>query len=373
MKRFEDIKLILYDERLRDSVLVQKCNKFFSQGDKNVIVYRTADEFNSIVNRLRVNGYHSKDVLILVDFKGRFIQRCPGSPGMICCNYYILNTCLNCLFNCSYCYLNAYLNTFGIMQFVNVDEMRDEYLQFLANCPTDIFVRIGTGEFTDSLMIDDVTELGRELIAISNARENVILELKTKSNNIDHLIDIEPKGNTVLAWSINTERNALRYEKDCASIHERIEAARMAVSAGYHIAFHFDPIIIYPGWEEEYRDLIHTLFTAVDTEKIAWISMGCFRYSSGFKEICRDFAHGGELFVEEMFPGQDGKFRYLKKKRIAVYKKIKEFIELYTHIPFLYMCMESRDVWGAVFDRAYRSSRDLELDFSNHISRIFSR
>lgn len=253
------------------------------------------------------------------------------------------------------------------MQLTNIEGVYREINDFLKKTHTDRIYRIGTGEFTDSLMIDETTGIGRDLIERMSPFKNVMFELKTKSNNIDHLLNIKERGNAVLAWSLNTERNILRYEKYTAPLLERIEAAKKADEADFYLAFHFDPIIIYNGWEDDYKNTIDLLFKSIDPEKVVWISLGCFRYSPGFKDILRGKFPNEDLTIEEMFPGLDGKFRYLKKKRIEIYRKMKEYINHHTDKPFLYLCMENSEIWNSIFNKYYSSSEELERDFNEHL------
>ena len=51
-----------------------------------------------------------KKRLALSRFKGSFLKKCPGiSPGMVCCNYYVVNLAKNCIYDCSYCFLQDFL------------------------------------------------------------------------------------------------------------------------------------------------------------------------------------------------------------------------------------------------------------------------
>ncbi|MBN2039958.1 MAG: hypothetical protein JW864_07960 [Spirochaetes bacterium] len=309
--------------------------------------------------------------MVLKPFKGRFFQMCPGSPGVICCNYRVINTCFGCIYDCAYCFLNSYLNTFGITQFTNTQDLLAEIDNFISTSDGRFLYRIGSGEFTDSMMIDEVTGLGRLLIDKFKDCGNAMLELKTKSDNVDHLLNIKHKGNAVLAWSLNTERNIALYEKDTALLDERLEAAEKACKAGYFLAFHFDPIIVYPEWEKDYKSVVKKLFSVINPEKIVWISMGGFRYTPSFKEILRELFPAEELTVQEMFPGVDGKYRYLKKNRIDIYRKMKSFINEFTDKPFVYLCMETKDVWSSVFGRYYDTSELFEKDFAEYLQKTF--
>jgi spore photoproduct lyase len=360
MKTVNDIKAVIYDVGDEGNNIVKK---FLSLG--GVLKVPCDSEFKG-------EGYKSKEVIILKRFKGRFIQKCPGSPRVICCNYMILNTCFNCLYNCAYCYLGSYLNSFGITQFINTEELYESLRELVNNGGGRVY-RIGTGEFTDSLMYDPLTGIGRDLIGITSPFKNVMLELKTKSGNVDHLLDVRERGSAVLSWSLNTGRNIGLYENDSASLDERLAAAGKASSAGYFTAFHFDPIIIYDGWMDDYKNTIDRLFREVDPEKIVWISLGGFRFMPDFRDVLRESGRYNGLASGEMFPGIDGKLRYLKRNRVNMYRTMKSYIEKHRGRPFIYLCMESADVWRSVFGREYSSSDDLDRDFSGHMKDVFLR
>lgn len=296
---------------------------------------------------------------------GRKFQKCPGSPNVICCNYYLLNTCFNCLYNCTYCFLNSYLNSYGIVQFLNLDDLSGLIKAHCENAGHA--VRIGTGEFTDSLMYDEVTSISGRLIEETASIKNLFLEFKTKSSNVDHLLGVQNKGNAVLAWTLNTQRNIDLYEEGASNIHERIDAAVKAQKSGYNIAFHFDPIIRYENFIEEYYKIIELLAGRVSSERVVWISLGCFRYSPGFKEIIKKEFPEEKLTVEEMFPGCDGKYRYLAPERADIFKKFREKIEQHFPDVFIYLCMEDSWMWDKVFNRKYAVSEDLEGDFSEYL------
>ncbi len=91
----------------------------------------------------------------------------------------------------------------------------------------------------------------------------------------------------------------------------------------------------------------------------------------GFKEILRDKFPDEELTIQEMFPGIDGKFRYLKKNRIDVYSKMLNYIRNFSHKPYVYMCMETSDFWKTVFNKDFANPAALEKDFCGYLKDNF--
>jgi spore photoproduct lyase len=357
------VKVIIHLKEDRDNPIVRR---FLGLEGKRIIECGDEHELDQAIETVKRRGIPSKEAVILKKFQGRMFQKCPGSPGVICCNYLLLNIGFNCLYNCTYCYLNYYLNSYGLIQFINLEAPFREIVDTVRQDRNRVY-RVGTGEYTDSLMFDDVTGMGASLVTGGARYRNLFIELKTKSNNIGHLLEIREKGNAVLAWSLNTTRNIALYEGGTAGLEERLRAAVAACDAGFLTAFHFDPIITGDGNVDEYLEVVDQIFYNVDPERVAWISLGCFRHSPGFKEIIREVFPGQKLTTAEMFPGQDGKFRYLKRTRIAVYRAMLDRIRSHTDVPFVYLCMESEGVWSEVFNVEYHTSDDLEKAFSGHL------
>ena len=370
MNSFDSIKAVLHNRDDLKYHMASEIIKISEIKKKEIIEFCDENDLSLKITELK-KRFQSKEVLILKEFMGRKFQKCPGSPNVICCNYYLLNTCFNCLYNCTYCFLNLYLNSFGIVQFVNLEDLKD---LIKSHCSSiNHAVRIGTGEFTDSLMFDEITSISEDLIESTSTIPNLFLEFKTKSSNIDHLEKIKKKGNTVIAWSVNTQTNIDRYEEGASSIHERIEAAAKVQKWGYNTAFHFDPIIKYNNFMEEYFKIIELMADKLDYSKIAWISLGCFRYTPGFKDIIKNNFPREKLTVEEMFPGCDGKYRYLTSERTEIFKRFREKIKHHFPGVFIYLCMEDSSMWHEVFNKDYTSSEDLENDFNNHLQENFTK
>ncbi|MEK6197697.1 MAG: DNA photolyase, partial [Desulfobacterales bacterium] len=222
--------------------------------------------------------------LLLGKNRGRFFKPCPGTKEYICCDYQVLNIGMNCPMDCVYCILQAYLNNPYLSFFVNVEDMLGELTEAFTQNP-DRFWRIGTGEFTDSLALDQLTGLSRVLVQFMRSKKSAVLELKTKTDVVGNLEGLDHGGRTVVAWSLNSPVIVAREELRAASLDQRLAAAAKCASWGYKLAFHFDPIIYHSGWQDGYAETIERLFATVPKENIAWISMGCLRYLPALKKI----------------------------------------------------------------------------------------
>ena len=163
----------------------------------------------------------------------------------------------------------------------------------------------------------------------------------------------------------------LRTEQEAAD--QRLEAARRCQEAGYPLGFHFDPIIEYPGWEEDYRGLIEELFRHVDPRGVIWISLGTLRYPPGLERVIRERFPATEVLQGELLPAEDGKFRYLKPLRIGIYRRVVSWLREHYEDLFIYLCMEREDVWQEVFGRKPGGTAALMDLFDSKVREFFRR
>ncbi|MFH1283156.1 MAG: spore photoproduct lyase family protein [bacterium] len=290
-----------------------------------------------------VSPFLIKDSLILAEQKGPFILRCPCSPNQIPCGYWIIDWGMGCPYKCSYCYLNYYQNCRGILVYVNINRCFVELEEFLSKQKQ--IVRIGTGEFIDSLALEGVVPVAKRFVEYFAKKDNAVLELKTKSTCIEHLLKLKHKKRTVISWSVNTKHVAKIEEIGAPSVVARINAAKKAQSAGYPIGFHFDPICYYQGWENDYKDLVDQIFKKITPESVEWISLGTLRFNPALKNILRDHYPNQRLLLGELIVGQDGKMRYVRPLRVKIYNTVADYLLKYIPRSKLYLCMESPEIW----------------------------
>jgi spore photoproduct lyase len=301
----------------------------------------------------------AKRKLYLTQHKGDFLKKCPGSEGQVCCNYFVINFASNCPMDCSYCYLQEYLaDNAELKVFSNLGDLIDEADRTLSR-HRGVFFRIGTGEITDSLALEPYTGMVGELIPYFAEQPNVLLELKTKSNCVDSLLHFDPKGRIVVAWSMNPQKVIDRDEHFTASLSERLSAARRCQDAGYRLGFHFDPMIEYPGWEGDYQAMMEETFAAIDWRRLAWVSMGVLRDTPGLKRAMRERLPKTGLLTGEQVLCPDGKLRYFQPLRVAMYRKMVQWIRRAAPTVRIYLCMETREVWEQVFGYAPACEKEL--------------
>lgn len=289
-----------------------------------------------------------KQVLLLCRNLGEFLKRCPATKAYRCCGYQVINTGTGCPMDCVYCILQAYLNTPYMTFFVNTEDLVAELTEKCARADTPL-LRIGTGEFTDSMALDRITGLSTKLVSFFAGQNRAMLELKTKGAFIDNLKDLDHNGRTIMAWSLNSPEIAAEQERRTARLEERLQAAARCASWGYPLAFHFDPIIDHGGWQEGYRQTIRKLFAAVPASAIRWISLGAFRFIPKLKQIGTGRFPQSPIYYHEFVDGLDNKQRYFRSLRTKLYRWLYEELKRWSDPrTCIYFCMESDEIWHEV-------------------------
>ena len=305
-----------------------------------------------------------KKRLALSRFKGSFLKKCPGiSPGMVCCNYYVVNLAKNCIYDCSYCFLQDFLGNNPMqVAYVNVEDLLVELEEVFTQNPDRNF-RVGTGELTDSLALDAIVPYTAYLLPFFNQQSNAVLELKTKSDQIVNLLDHSDPTNIIVSWSLNPQTVIDQEEKGTPSLVQRLESAKACLDKGYRIGFHFDPIILIPGWEDAYQQLVNILCDSLPIAKVEWVSLGSFRYRPSLKSIIKNRHPQTHLFTSEHLPSKDGKFRYLRPLRNHAYKTIRGYLKSRLEELNIYICMETQEIWEGVTGKTPRSDEKLDQFF----------
>lgn len=297
-----------------------------------------------------LNYRDGKKEFLAIPKKGEAMGVCATfNMKYLCCRVHVLKSVHNCPFECSYCFLQNYL-TDGITKTVgDTDSLIEEVKDKIRREPWRLF-RIGTWELGDSLALEGETGQAARLIREFSGLENALLELKTKSDCVDPILNIDHKGRTVVSWSLNTEHVIRNEEHGTASLEKRLEAIQKTADAGYLTGLHFDPMILQNDWEDGYTQLAGKVFEKISPDRIAWISIGSLRFNPGMKKKIENNYPDSRLTSAEMVLGDDAKVRYVKPLRVKMYQHLYSELNKYIREDNLtYLCMERWDVWDKVF------------------------
>lgn len=289
--------------------------------------------------KLKESYSERKKNLIIYTEKFDFLKPCPCTKGANCCGYNLINLGFGCLYECNYCFLQQYQNLPAIALPSNISD-------FLTKIPTATFrrghfnyIRLGSGEFTDSLLFDDITNYSTNIINFFKNRQEMF-EFKTKSVNIDNLLKLPPQKNIVVGWSVNPQNIISKVEPLTPTLKERLAAAAKIAKYGYKVAFHFDPVIIHKNWKENYKSVIDEIEANIPKENIVWISIGTLRFNRELKKFIECRFPQNIILDEDFYLSFDGKMRYSEEERKEVYNFLKPLLEKTFPQTVVYLCME---------------------------------
>ena len=113
------------------------------------------------------------DHCFLTEERFDFFKKCPCTPNAASCGYHLINLGIGCAYECTYCFLPAYLNSPGIVFPANIDDFFDKFKDYPHN------IRIGSGEFTDSLVFDHITQYSPQIVEFFKSYPEATFEFKT--------------------------------------------------------------------------------------------------------------------------------------------------------------------------------------------------
>lgn len=293
---------------------------------------------------------------------------CPvASPKTRCCNLQTLDVAEGCAFRCSYCAIQAFYEPDEIALNSDVAQALDDL-----ELDKDVVHHIGTGQASDSLLFGNRAGLLEALMHFARRHPKVILELKTKSDNIGWLRDNPIPANVLCTWTLNTPTIIDAEEHGTARLDQRLQAARDIADKGALVGFHFHPIVDYRGSEAEYADLYRRVLATFSPDEVALVSLGTLTFT---KAVVRQLRRTPMRSRVLQMPLHDIAQRLsypLDTKRRMFRHAYQSFAPWHDRV-FFYMCMEDASLWPEVFDFSYPDNDAFEAAMKAHYTAAIAR
>ncbi len=294
----------------------------------------------------------AKRIIYIEDGDGELIEKCPGTLYSRCCNYYVIKNIINCPMVCSYCYLQTFLNQDYITVYTDIDSI----ICSLEKKSKELGrIRIGTGEYSDSFALEAETGYTEFLTQYCQDKPGITMEFKTKYAGIEPFPN--KRGNIIYGVTFEPEIIRDEEEENTSSIQDRIGFLQRAIEKNNKVALHFDPIIFTDDCFSLYEQLIRGISKHIEEKHIAYISLGCMRFSKGLINNLLDKFPKSRILQGEYILCRDTKYRYPREIRVSIFKNILKMIrKRYKNAP-VYLCMENKTVWSMVY-KEYGSFSD---------------
>jgi len=333
---------------------------------RKVVFTRLREAYEAIRNR--PNSYENftlknipqeqKFTFKVADKKGFGLGLCPvASEKTRCCNLMTLDAVESCGFECSYCSIQSFYNQ-------NTITFDSSFKDKLLNLELDKnkTYHIGTGQASDSLMFGNREGVLDALFEFAFKNPNVILEFKTKSDNIKHFLENDVPKNILCTWSLNTKTIIENEEHLTASLDKRIGAARKLADKGVKVGFHFHPIVEYNGYIEEYQSVYQRLIKEFLPSEVALVSFGTLTFIKPVVKQLREREFRSKI-TQIQHVDASGKTSYPDETKVEMFKSAYESFKEWQQGKekvFFYLCMEEHQMWGKTFGYQYATNNDFE-------------
>ena len=299
----------------------------------------------------------------LSDQENEVFGMCPvASEKTVCCNLMTIDAVQGCSLGCSYCSIQTFYSDGKVSVDKNLAEK-------LANIPLDPNknYHIGSGQSSDSLVIGNKEGVLDAQLKFARENPNIILEFKTKSNNISHLLKTDLPDNVFVCWSLNPQLFIDHEEHGTASLNQRLQAAKDLSRKGVLVGFHFHPIVYYEGYEDDYKNIVKKVMSMFKPSEVAMISMGTLTF---IKPAINKLRSTGLKSKVLQIPMADavGKSSYTKKIKKEIFSTVYDQFQPWHKDVFLYLCMEESSVWESVFGSYYKDNVDFETALFDSVS-----
>ena len=165
-----------------------------------------------------------------------------------------------CLFNCTYCYMKRHLSE-GLGVATNIGDILSNI-----NNHSYFFANIEKPNQTDDKYVTYDISCNEDFALHSKYydweyifeffKEHSIAKATFATKTIPYeFLNYNPDGKVRIRFSLMPQQYADLLEPNTAPIINRIEAIDRFIYAGYDVHINFSPVIVHPGWIEDYAEL----------------------------------------------------------------------------------------------------------------------
>ena len=249
------------------------------------------DHYKDVFNRRAQDAplQHRFQSLILARKEDHFFYE--GAP--VCqdfgnTNFYYCSTMMNCLFDCSYCYLKGMYPSGHMVIFVNLEDYFSELDAFLAHKSMYLCVSYDA----DLLAMEPLVGYAKLWSDYATLHENLKLEIRTKSARLAMWEELPCLSNVIYAFTLSPQKMIDACERGTPSAKARIACALAGLEKEFPVRLCFDPMLYLPTWREDYGELLSELDAAfaghdLTMQKLTDVSVGTFRISQDYMKKLR--------------------------------------------------------------------------------------
>lgn len=301
---------IYIEERAFDHPMVNEVLSSFPQS-RVIRIRHYKDVFNRPGQDTGLQS-KSKNLILAVNEGKKIFEASPVCQDFGYGKFYYVQSAMNCIFGCDYCFLKGMYATSNIVIFVNTDDYIKECEAKLTEGPMYLCASYDT----DLTALSTVCSWQETWENLALTHERLTVELRTKSA----VSDTKKAPNLIYAFTLSPDRIISEFEKGTPALDRRIESVNRAIEQGASVRLCFDPLIYVKDYELCYNEFADKIIRSIDLEKVKDLSIGTFRISSDYlKNLKRSCPHSSAVLFP--FVREDGFCVYpdvLKTKMISI-------------------------------------------------------
>jgi DNA repair photolyase len=281
------------------------------------------------------------------------------SEYCVCQPAWEMHSLYGCLHTCTYCHISEF---FHIQ--LNLEELVDQLKAKMKEIPDQQLYKYDN--YSDQIPLEPeygASELLVPFFGELDMKPPKFLLLYTKSDNVDHLLNLKHNGRTIVNWSLSPETQSNLIEKNTPATAKRLLAIKKCYEAGYTVRVRFSPIIPLKNWHEEYRSMIQGLFKAAKPDIITLDILG-FMTPEGIKQSL-DFSlfdeKAQDIISNIPAPTARSGFKHIlpHNYRKEIYQFMYEEIRKMDPTVPITLCNETFDMWEE-FEQTWTPKMEVE-------------
>jgi spore photoproduct lyase len=271
---------------------------------------------------------------------------CPPR-SYVCQGGWGLHSLNGCVHRCAYCD-QAFIMTLML----DLEDFADNVSRTLVARPHQKLYRYDM--YSDSICFEPEYGASQILADVFAKSKDQYLLFYTKSNNVDHLLELKNRERCVFYSTLATDNAAREFEPGAPSLDQRIQAMRRCQEAGYTVRAGFSPILPIREWRKDATVAIEKLFAKVqpDTVRLWVVSMTPVPQFDGAMGFARMDPRLSDMAIRanpEKVGGWNAPFPAEARAEIYAHY-IEEIARISPGTP-VSLCSESPDAWELLKDR----------------------
>ena len=321
--------LIYYESKIKDLPLTKEIfNKFWNCEKIEIQHYKNLFDSN-------IWNYKTEKLIILAKQEHISILNTPNNYWFPWKSFFIKPS-LNCFFQCKYCYLQwTFKNRFPVF-FLNYEDIQKEILNKITYERKKWFkwrITFYASNYTDLLATEEISQFHKYFSPFCETLpENVLIETRTKSSNINFLIKYseelkkqckKPTQKMEFAFSLSPNEITKTYELWTTSLDEKITAINELLKRWFRVWLRFLPLLPINNFEEIYWKFLDKVISEIDINKISSITIAPLIYNQwDYNKITKIYQKDKDFSFVNNLQKNENNLRTCSNYEISTFKNL---------------------------------------------------